>query len=91
MADPGVMQSLHKNENLLFKDFQYSRVRSQLLSEKRIPFYLRLVSRFHEFSPRKHFDGMGKRRVPPILEDLPSNPTAGGQRATSLQEEVNRS
>jgi len=43
------MQSLHKNENLLFKDFQDFLVRSQQLPQKRIPFYLRWVNRFHEF------------------------------------------
>jgi hypothetical protein len=33
------MRSLHKIENLLFKDFQDFLVRSQHLSEKQIPFH----------------------------------------------------
>jgi len=64
------MQSLHKNENLLFKDFQDFLVRSQQLPEKRIPFYLRWVSRFHEFCSRQHMDGMGKEAIASYLQDL---------------------
>jgi hypothetical protein len=81
MAYTGVMQSLHKNKNLLFKDFL---VRNQHLSDKRIPLYLRCDSRFHEFCSPQHSDGMGKRRVTPIFEDLPSKSAAGKQRAISL-------
>ena len=62
------MQSLHKNENLLFKDFQDFLVRSQQLPEKRIPFYLRWVSRFHEFCSRQHMDGMGKEAIASYLQ-----------------------
>jgi Phage integrase, N-terminal SAM-like domain len=65
-----VMQSLHKNENLLFKDFQDFLVRSQHLPEKRIPFDLRWVSRFHEFCSRQHLDGMGKEAIASYLQDL---------------------
>ena len=64
------MQSLHKNENLLFKDFQDFLLRSQHLPEKRIPFYLLWVSRFHEFCSRQHLDGMGKEAVASYLQDL---------------------
>jgi len=64
------MQSLHKNENLLFKDFQDFLVRSQQLSENRIPFYLRWVSHFHEFCSRQHMDGMGKEAIASYLQDL---------------------
>ena len=54
VADTGVMQPPHKNENLLFKVFQDFLIRSQHLPEKRIPFYLLRVSRFHEFCPRRY-------------------------------------
>ena len=67
------MQSLHKNENLLFKDFQDFLVRSQHLSEKRIPFYLRWIIRFHEFCSRQHLDGMGKEEIASYLQDLARN------------------
>ena len=68
------LQSLHKNENLLFKDFQDFLVRSQHLPEKRIPFYLLWVSRFHEFCSRQHLDGMGKEAVTSSLQDLAKDP-----------------
>jgi hypothetical protein len=64
------MQSLHKNENWLFKDFQDFLLRSQYLPEKRIPFYLRWVSRFHEFCSRQHLDGMEMEAIAPYLQDL---------------------
>jgi len=64
------MQSLHKNENLLFKDFQDFLVRSQQLPEKRIPFSLRWISRFHEFCSRQHLDGMGREAIASYLQDL---------------------
>ena len=70
VADTGVMRPPHKNENLLFKDFQDFLVRSQQLPPKRIPFYLRWVNRFHEFCSRQHLDGMGKEATAPYLEDL---------------------
>jgi hypothetical protein len=43
------MQPLHKNEKLLFKDFQDFIIRKQHVPENRLPYYLRWVSRFHEF------------------------------------------
>jgi Phage integrase, N-terminal SAM-like domain len=64
------MQSLYKNENLLFKDFQDFLVRNQHLPEKRIPFYLRWVIRFHEFCSRQHLDGMEMEAIAPFLQDL---------------------
>ena len=64
------MRSLHKNENLLFKDFQDFLVRTQQLSEKRIPFYLRWVSGFHEFCSRQNVDGMGNEAIASYLQDL---------------------
>jgi len=64
------MQSLHKNENLLFKDFQDFLLRSQHLPEKRIPFYFRLISRFHESCSREHLDGMKMEGIAPYLQDL---------------------
>jgi hypothetical protein len=64
------MRSLHKNENLLFKDFQDFLVRSQQIPKKRIPFYLRLVTRFHEFCSRQHLDGMGKEAIVSYLQDM---------------------
>jgi len=70
MADNRIMQPPHKNENLLFKDFQDFILRSQHLPEKRIPFYLRWVSRFHEFCSRQHLDGMGMEAIAPYLQDL---------------------
>jgi len=63
IVNPGVMQSLHKNENLLSKDFQDFLVRSQQLPQKRIPFYLRRVSRFHEVCYfRSNLNRLAKRK-----------------------------
>ena len=84
MANTGVMQSLHKNENLLFKDFQDFLVQSQHLFEKRIPFHFRWINIFNDSCPRQHLDDMGKRMIPYISEDLPSKSAAGRQRENSL-------
>jgi len=52
------MQPPHKNENLLFKDFQDFLVRSQQFPHQRIPVYLRWINRFHESCSRQHWDGL---------------------------------
>jgi hypothetical protein len=54
------MQSLHKNENLLFKDLQDFTVWSQQLPQNRIPFYRRWVNRFHEIWLPAAFGWYGK-------------------------------
>ncbi len=64
------MQSLHKNENLLFKDFQDFLARKQRVPENRLPYYLRWVSRYHEFCSRENVDGSGKDAIASYLQDL---------------------
>ena len=50
------MQSQHKNQDSLFKDIQDFLARKHHVSEKRLPYYLRWVSRFHEFCNRSNID-----------------------------------
>lgn len=64
------MQPLYKNENLLFKDFQEFLSRKQHVPDKRLPYYLRWVSRFHEFCFRRNIDGDGKDSIAVYLQDL---------------------
>ena len=68
------MQSLHKNEKLLFEDFQDFLVRTQQFSQKLILFYLRWVNRFHRFCSWQHLDDMEKEEIekplPPVRSIL---------------------
>jgi hypothetical protein len=50
------MQRLYKNEKLLFKDFQDFLSRKQHIPEYRLPYYLRWVSRYHDFCSRENID-----------------------------------
>lgn len=51
------MHSPHNNRDLLFRDFQDFLSRKQHVPEKRLPYYLHWVSRFHEFCIRQNIDG----------------------------------
>jgi hypothetical protein len=45
---------VYENENLLFKDFQDFLSRKQHIPENRLPYYLRWVSRYHDFCSREN-------------------------------------
>ncbi|HWR88943.1 MAG TPA: tyrosine-type recombinase/integrase [Dissulfurispiraceae bacterium] len=64
------MQPLYKNENLLFKDFQEFLSKKQHVPDKRLPYYLRWVSRFHEFCSRQDTIGEGNDPIALYLQDL---------------------
>jgi integron integrase len=67
------MQPPHKNKNLLFKDFQDFLARKQHVPEKRLPYYLRWVSRFHEFCSHQNIDGNGRDALALYVHDLAKN------------------
>jgi len=64
------MQRLYKNENLLFKDFQDFLSRKQHIPENRLPYYLRWVSRYHDFCSRQNIDGDLGDAIAAYLHDL---------------------
>jgi hypothetical protein len=64
------MQRLYKNANLLFRDFENFLLQMQYISEKRLPYYLRWVSRYHEFCSRQNIDGDCSDTIAAYLQDL---------------------
>jgi len=64
------LKELHKNENLLFKDFQDFLSRKQRIPENRLPYYLRWVSRYHDFCSRQNIDGDLGDAIAAYLHDL---------------------
>jgi hypothetical protein len=64
------MQRLYKNENLLFKDFQDFLSRKQHIPENLLPYYLRWVSRYHDFCFRQDIDGDLGDAIAAYLQDL---------------------
>lgn len=67
------MQLLYKNENLLFKDFQDFLARKHHVPEKRLPYYLRWVSRFLEFCNRSKIDDNAPDSIAAYAHDLAMN------------------
>jgi hypothetical protein len=65
-----VTQPPYKDENLLFRDFQEFLSLRQHVPEKRLPYYLRWVSRSHEFCASRNVDGNGQDAIAAYLLDL---------------------
>jgi site-specific recombinase XerD len=65
-----IMQSLYKNQKSLFKDFQDFLSRKQHIPENRLPYYLRWVSRYHEYCSRHNIDGDLSDAIAAYLQDL---------------------
>ncbi len=64
------MQSPHNNQDLLFEDFQDFLARKHHGPEKRLPYYLRWVSRFHEFCNRSKIDDNAPDSIAAYVHDL---------------------
>jgi len=64
------MQSPHNNQSLLFKDFL---ARKHHVPEKRLPYYLRWVSRFHEFCNRSNLDDNAPESIAAYVHELAKN------------------
>jgi len=67
------MLPLYNNQDLLFKDFQDFLFRKQHVPEKRLPYYLRWVSRFHEFCNRQNIDDGSLDTIAAYVQDLAKN------------------
>jgi hypothetical protein len=67
------MQPLYKNEELLFRDFQDFLFQKQHIPENRLPYYLRWVSRFHEFCSSRYIDGNDRDALALYLQELARN------------------
>ena len=67
------MLSTHKNQDSLFKDFQDFLARKHGVSEKRLPYYLRWVNRFHEFRSRSNFDDNAPDSIAAYVHDPAKN------------------
>ena len=63
------MQSLYNNQDLLFKDVQDFLFRKQHVPEKRLPYCLRWVSRFHEFCNRQNIEDGALNTIAAYVQD----------------------